>query len=56
MDDNQLIKTTNSSDVRGIRLRARPRMGRMDSAKKAFDAKIIYMKQRRMLIEFKEQL
>ncbi len=39
MEEERLVKKTTRSDVRGVRLRRKPRMGWMDSVKEPLDAR-----------------
>ena len=44
MDEERLVEQINSSDVRGLRLRRRPEVGRLDSVKRVLHAKGMSMK------------
>ncbi len=50
MEEERLVKKTTRSDVRGVRPRGRPRMGWLDSVKRALDAKGMSVEQGRVLV------
>ena len=45
MDEEQLVKKRAYSEVRGVRLRGRPRMGWMESVKRALDVRGLSVEQ-----------
>ncbi len=50
MEEERLVKKITISDVRGVRPRGRPRMGWMDSVKRALGAKRMSVKQGRVIV------
>ncbi len=50
MEEERLVKKITISDVRGVRPRGRPRMGWMDSVKRALGARGMSVEQGRVLV------
>ncbi len=50
MEEGHLVKKITRSDVRGVRPRGRPRMGWMDSVKRALGARGMSVEQGRVLV------
>ncbi len=50
MEEERLVKKITRSDVRGVRPRGRPRMGWMDSVKRALGARGISVEQGRIVV------
>ncbi len=49
MEEKCLLKKITESDVRGVRVRGRPRMGWMDSMKRMLDARRMFVEQGRVV-------
>ncbi len=50
MEEERLVKKVTRSDVRGVRPRGRPRMGWLDSVKRALGARRMSVEQGRVLV------
>ncbi len=50
MEEERLVKKITKSDLRGVRLRGRPRMGWLDSVKRALGARRMSVEQGRVLV------
>ncbi|WP_435325978.1 hypothetical protein, partial [Klebsiella pneumoniae] len=50
MDEERLVKKIAESEARGVRLRGRPRMGWMDSVKRALDVRGLSVEQGRIAV------
>ena len=55
MDGERLAKKMNGSDVSGVRLRGRPRMGWMNSVKRSLDARRMSVKQGRVVVRERDE-